>query len=55
MNDTKIKIELTKEKIKTAASMIDMMMSSGSLYKEHPIVELMDEIINECTKKKKKK
>ena len=28
---------------------------SGSLYKDHPMVELMDEIINECLKQKKKK
>ena len=53
MKKNKISITLTKQKIKEAASMVDMMMSSGSLYKEHPMVELMNEIINECTKVKK--
>ena len=53
MNNTKIKIELTKDKIKQAASMVDMMMANGSLYAEHPMVELLDEIVNECVKQKK--
>ena len=53
MNNTKIKIELTKDKIKQAASMVDMMMANGSLYTEHPMVELLDEIVNECVKQKK--
>ena len=53
MNDTKIKIELTKDKIKQAASMVDMMMANGSLYTEHPMVELLEEIVNECVKQKK--
>ncbi len=52
MNNTKIKIELSKENIKQAASMMDMMISSGNLYEDHPIVELMNEIINECVKQK---
>lgn len=55
MDNTKIKIELSKENIKQAASMMDMMISSGNLYEDHPIVELMNEIINECVKQKKKK
>ena len=53
MKKNKITITLTKQKIKEAASMVDMMMSSGSLYKEHPMVEIIDEIINECVKVKK--
>jgi len=53
MKHNKITITLTKQKIKETASMVDMMISSGSLYKEHPIVELIDEIINECVKVKK--
>ena len=53
MNDTKIKIELTKDKIKQAASMVDIMMASGSLYTKHPMVELLKEIVNECIKQKK--
>ena len=55
MNKDKITITITKEKIKQAASMVDMMMASGSLYQEHPMVELLNEIINECVKIKKLK
>jgi|TARA_R110002050_G_scaffold1912_1_gene11969 cobalamin-dependent methionine synthase I len=55
LNKDKITITITKEKIKQAASMVDMMMSSGSLYKEHPMVELLNEIVDECIKIKKKK
>jgi cobalamin-dependent methionine synthase I len=53
MSKDKITITLTKQKIKEAASMVDMMMASGSLYQEHPMVELLNEIINECVKIKK--
>ena len=35
--------------------MIDMMVSTGSLYEQHPMYILMDEIINECIKIKKLK
>ena len=55
MNKDKITITITKEKIKQAASMVDMMMNSGSLYEEHPMVELLNEIVDECIKIKKKK
>jgi|TARA_R110001583_G_C5370443_1_gene382637 cobalamin-dependent methionine synthase I len=55
MSKDKITITLSKEKIKEAASMVDMMMASGSLYQEHPMVELLNEIINECVKIKKLK
>jgi cobalamin-dependent methionine synthase I len=55
MSKDKITITLTKQKIKQAASMVDMMMASGSLYQEHPMVELLNEIINECVKIKKLK
>tara|TARA_E500000318_G_scaffold30260_1_gene30022 strand:- start:189 stop:368 length:180 start_codon:yes stop_codon:yes gene_type:complete len=55
MNKNKITITLTKEKIKQSASMIDMMVSTGSLYEQHPMYILMDEIINECIKIKKLK
>ena len=55
MSKDKITITLTKQKIKEAASMVDMMMASGSLYQEHPMVELLNEIINECVKIKKLK
>ena len=55
MSKDKITITLTKQKIKEAASMVDMMMASGSLYQEHPMVELLKEIINECVKIKKLK
>ena len=51
----KITITLNKENIKAAASMVDMMMSSGSLYEEHPIYVLVDEMVKECLKLKKKK
>ena len=55
MSKDKITITLTEQKIKEAASMVDMMMASGSLYQEHPMVELLNEIINECVKIKKLK
>ena len=55
MSKDKITITLTKQKIKQAASMVDMMMASGSLHQEHPMVELLNEIINECVKIKKLK
>ena len=55
MSKDKITITLTKQNIKQAASMVDMMMASGSLYQEHPMVELLKEIINECVKIKKLK
>jgi|TARA_R110002124_G_scaffold45045_2_gene136728 cobalamin-dependent methionine synthase I len=55
LNKDKITITITKEKIKQAASMVDMMMNSGSLYEEHPMVELLNEIVDECIKIKKKK
>jgi len=55
MNKDKITITITKEKIKEAASMVDMMMASGSLYQEHPMLELLNEIVDECIKIKKKK
>ena len=55
MSKDKITITLTKQKIKQAASMVDIMMASGSLYQEHPMVELLKEIINECVKIKKLK
>ena len=55
MSKDKITITLTKQRIKQAASMVDMMMASGSLYQEHPMVELLKEIINECVKIKKLK
>ena len=51
----KVTITLNKENIKAAASMVDMMMASGSLYEEHPIFVLIDEIVKECLKLKKKK
>jgi deoxyribose-phosphate aldolase len=54
-NETKIKLTLTKKKIKSAASMVDMMMAGGSLYEEHPIYDLINEIIEECIKIKKGK
>ena len=55
LNKDKITITITKEKIKQAASMVDMMMNSGSLYEEHPMVELLNQIVDECIKIKKKK
>ena len=51
----KITITLNKENIKAAASMVDMMMASGSLYEEHPIFVLIDEIVKECLRIKKEK
>jgi polyhydroxyalkanoate synthesis regulator phasin len=51
----KITITLTKEKIKQAASSMDMMISTGSLFKDHPIVEFMEEVVEECIKKKNEK
>ena len=51
----KITITLTKEKIKQAASSMDMMISTGSLFKDHPIVNFMEEVIEECIKKKNEK
>ena len=51
----KVTITLNKENIKAAASMVDMMMASGSLYEEHPIFVLTDEIVKECLRIKKEK
>ena len=51
----KITITITKEKIKQAASSVDMMMSTGSLFKDHPIVNFMEEVVEECIKKKNEK
>ena len=51
----KVTITLNKENIKAAASMVDMMMASGSLYEEKSIFVLTDEIVKECLKLKKKK
>jgi|TARA_R100001129_G_scaffold140386_1_gene101512 hypothetical protein len=51
----KITITITKEKIKQAASSVDMMMSTGSLFKDHPIVDLMEEVVKECMIKKNEK
>ena len=51
----KITITLTKEKIKQAASSMDMMISTGSLDKDHPIVNFMEEVVEECIKKKNEK
>jgi len=51
----KITITLNKKNIKAAATMVDMMMASGSLYEEHPIFVLTNEIVKECLKLKKKK
>ena len=51
----KITITLTKEKIKQAASSMDMMISTGSLFKDHPIVNFMEEVVEECIKKKNEK
>ena len=51
----KITITLTKEKIKQAASSMDMMISTGSLFKDHPIINFMEEVIEECIKKKNEK
>ena len=51
----KITITLTKEKIKQAASSMDMMISTGSLNKDHPIVNFMEEVVEECIKKKNEK
>ena len=51
----KVTITLNKKNIKAAATMVDMMMASGSLYEEHPIFVLTDEIVKECLKLKKKK
>ena len=51
----KITITLTKEKIKQAASSMDMMISTGSLFKDHPIENFMEEVIEECIKKKNEK
>jgi hypothetical protein len=50
-----VEIKLSKEKIKEAAKTANMMMGGGSLYPGHPIVELLDEMVNECLKLKKKK
>ena len=51
----KITITIKKEKIKQAASSMDMMISTGSLFKDHPIVNFMEEVIEECIKKKNEK
>jgi hypothetical protein len=51
----KVTITLNKKNIKAAATMVDMMMASGSLYEEHPIFVLTNEIVKECLKLKKKK
>ena len=51
----KITITITKEKIKQAASSVDMMMSTGSLFKDHPIVNFMEEVVKECMVKKNEK
>jgi hypothetical protein len=51
----KITITITKEKIKQAASSMDMMISTGSLFKDHPIVNFMEEVVEECIMKKNEK
>ena len=51
----KITITITKEKIKQADSSVDMMMSTGSLFKDHPIVNFMEEVVKECMVKKNDK
>ncbi len=51
----KITITITKEKIKQAASSVDMMISTGSLFKDHPIVNFMEEVVEECIMKKNEK
>ena len=53
MTNDKVKIEIKKESIKNSASAIDMMISTGALYKEHPVVLLLEEIVDECIKLKK--
>ena len=45
--DGKIKLELKRSTIREAIEMGDMMMSSGALYDEHPIVKLFNEILDE--------
>ena len=50
MKENKVTLSLNKTKIKEAASMIDLMIANGSLEKDHPMVELMEEIVNECVK-----
>ena len=50
MKENKVSLSLNKTKIKEAASMIDLMIANGSLEKDHPMVELMEEIVNECVK-----
>jgi hypothetical protein len=43
----KIKLELKRSTIREAIEMGDMMMASGTLYDEHPIVKLFNEILDE--------
>tara|TARA_R110002020_G_scaffold43224_1_gene125876 strand:- start:1 stop:177 length:177 start_codon:yes stop_codon:yes gene_type:complete len=55
LKETKIIVTVTKEKIKQAASSVDMMISTGSLFEGHPIVEFIEEVVEECIKKKNEK
>ena len=55
LQETKITLTVTKEKIKQAASSMDMMIATGSLFEGHPIVEFIEEVVEECIKKKNEK
>ena len=55
MPNKNVKLNLNKENIKSAVSMVDMMVASGSLYEEHPLFILIDEIVKECMRVKKEK
>ena len=46
-NSEKIKLDIKRSTIREALEMGDMMIASGTLYEKHPIVELLNEIIDE--------
>lgn len=45
-----ILIQVRRNTIKEATEIAEMMIASGTLYKEHPVVNLINEILDQAVK-----
>jgi len=46
----KILIQVKRNTIREATQTAEMMMTSGTLYKDHPIINLLNEILDQAVK-----
>ena len=47
---SKLLLQINRNSIREATESAELMIASGTLYKEHPIVNLINEILDEAVK-----